>query len=200
MIQGITGRRGVDALFGLHGTLHNGMMRLERLNIVLIGFEDFFFDALTQAILSDGRNNFTRVLFLDVNPADHLIEGEQIIAAHGVAVQFIGLDHGLANGGGAFLERGDHGGIIKNTARDLTMSAAQPQDQMQRGFFLNVVITEGTTIFELFAGKNQTLLIRWNALLVLNFRFDIVNRVGRFDIERNCLAGQGFDKNLKSIF
>jgi len=32
---------------------------------------------------------------------------------------------------------------------------------------LDVVVTEGATIFQLLAGKDQTLLVWWNTLLVL---------------------------------
>ena len=67
---------------------------------------------------------------------------------------------------------------------------------MQRGFLLDVVIRERTSIFELFAGKNQTLLIGWDSFLVLNLRLYIVNRIRRFHVQRDGLAGQGLDKNL----
>ena len=38
---------------------------------------------------------------------------------------------------------------------------------MQGRLLLDVVVTEGATIFQLLASKDQTLLVRWNALLVL---------------------------------
>ena len=42
---------------------------------------------------------------------------------------------------------------------------------MQGRFFLDVVVRERATVFELLAGKNQTLLIRGNGLFVLIFVF-----------------------------
>ena len=75
-------------------------------------------------------------------------------------------------------------------------AASQSQDQMQSGFLLNVVITERAAVLELFAGKNQALLIGRNALLVLNFSFHIVNGVAGFDIERDCFTREGLDENL----
>jgi hypothetical protein len=51
-------------------------------------------------------------------------------------------------------------------------------------------------IFELLARKDQTLLIRWDAFLVLDFGLDIFNRVRRLDIESDGLAGESFDKDL----
>ncbi len=67
---------------------------------------------------------------------------------------------------------------------------------MERGFFLNVVIAEGATILELFARKDESLLIGGDSLLVLDLCLDIVNGVGWFDIEGDGLAREGFDKYL----
>jgi hypothetical protein len=50
---------------------------------------------------------------------------------------------------------------------------------MEGGFLLNVVVGQGTTIFELLAGENQTLLIRRDAFLVLNLSLDILDGVRR---------------------
>jgi hypothetical protein len=76
------------------------------------------------------------------------------------------------------------------------MSSPQPQDQMQRRFFLDVIIGQGTAVFELLAGKNQALLIRGDAFLILNLGFDVIDRVGWLDIERDRFPGQSFDENL----
>ena len=67
---------------------------------------------------------------------------------------------------------------------------------MQRTFLLDIVITQGPSILQLFPGKNQPLLIRWNPFLVLDLRLDIVNGIGRFDIQRDGFSREGFDKNL----
>lgn len=76
---------------------------------------------------------------------------------------------------------------------------AQTQHQVQRRFLLDVVITQGSPIFELLPGKDQSLLIRWDAFLVLNLGLHIVNRIGRFHIQRYGLPRQGFDKDLHGI-
>ena len=67
---------------------------------------------------------------------------------------------------------------------------------MKRRLFLNVVIAESASILELFAGEDESLLIGGDALLVLDFRLDIVDGVGGFDIEGDGLAREGFDKYL----
>jgi len=50
---------------------------------------------------------------------------------------------------------------------------------VKSGLLLDVVVGEGTSILELLAGEDQTLLVRWNSLLVLDLGLDIVDGVGR---------------------
>ena len=46
---------------------------------------------------------------------------------------------------------------------------------MERRLLLNVVVGESAAILELLSGKDETLLIGGNALLVLNLGLDIVD-------------------------
>lgn len=57
---------------------------------------------------------------------------------------------------------------------------------------LNVVVTQRPAILELLASKDQSLLVRWDALLVLDFRLDVVDRVGGLNLEGYGLPGEGF--------
>lgn len=50
----------------------------------------------------------------------------------------------------------------------LLCTTTQAEDEMQRGFLLDVVICECTTVLELLSSKDETLLIRRNAFLVLD--------------------------------
>ena len=43
-----------------------------------------------------------------------------------------------------------------------------PEDEMESGLLLDVVIAEGAAILELLPGEDETLLIHRNALFVLN--------------------------------
>jgi hypothetical protein len=61
---------------------------------------------------------------------------------------------------------------------------------------LNVVIAQCTSILELLAGKDQALLVWWNAFLVLNLGLDIVNGVARLHLEGDSLAREGLDEDL----
>ena len=82
---------------------------------------------------------------------------------------------------------------------------------MESGLFLDVwesarvfkcsdcqltVIGKGSTVFQLLSGKDESLLIRGNTLLVLNLALDIVDRVGRLNLEGDGLSSQGLDEDL----
>ena len=70
--------------------------------------------------------------------------------------------------------------------------------KMEGGLFLDVVVRKGTTILKLLAGEDQALLVGRDTLLVLNLGLDVVNGVGRLDLEGDGLARQGLDEDLHS--
>ena len=55
---------------------------------------------------------------------------------------------------------------------------------MQRGLLLDVVVRERAAIFHLHAGEDQALLVRRNALLVLDLTFDVVDAMEEVKAER----------------
>jgi len=59
---------------------------------------------------------------------------------------------------------------------------------MKGRFLLNVVVAEGATVLELLASKDEALLIRGNALLVLDLALDVVNGVRGLDLTGDGLA------------
>ena len=44
-------------------------------------------------------------------------------------------------------------------------------------YLLDIVVGQGAAVFELLAGEDQTLLVGWDALLVLDLALDIVDRI-----------------------
>lgn len=72
--------------------------------------------------------------------------------------------------------------------RRVVDSASKTQNKMQSTLLLNVIIRESATVFQLLSGKNQSLLIRRNAFLVLDLGFHIIDCVARLHIERNSLT------------
>ncbi|ELU43530.1 hypothetical protein AG1IA_02424 [Rhizoctonia solani AG-1 IA] len=75
-------------------------------------------------------------------------------------------------------------------------TATETQNKVESRLLLNVVIGKSTTIFKLLASKDQALLIRRNAFLVLNLGLDIVNGIRRLDFKSDGLSGQSLDENL----
>ena len=67
---------------------------------------------------------------------------------------------------------------------------------MKGGLLLDIVVRKGTTVLELLAGENETLLVGRDALLVLNLGLHVIDSVGGLDLEGDSLAGQGLDKDL----
>merc|ERR1712159_456749 len=74
-------------------------------------------------------------------------------------------------------------------------TTSQSKNQMQCGLFLNIVIAQCSSIFQLFSSKNQSLLIWWDSFFVLDFSFDIIDGIRWFDIECDGLSGEGFDED-----
>jgi len=67
-------------------------------------------------------------------------------------------------------------------------AAAQAQHQVQRRLLLDVVVGERAAVLELLAGEDQALLVRRDALLVLDLGLDVLDGVGRLDL-CGCLRG-----------
>ena len=68
--------------------------------------------------------------------------------------------------------------------------------KVESALLLDIVVGKRATIFQLLSGKNQSLLVRRNALLVLDFSLDVINCVRRFDLKSDSFASEGLDKNL----
>jgi len=61
---------------------------------------------------------------------------------------------------------------------------------------LDVVIGEGSTVFELLTSEDKSLLIWRNTFLVLDLSLDVFNGVCWLDIEGDGLTGKGLDEDL----
>lgn len=59
---------------------------------------------------------------------------------------------------------------------------------------LDVVVAEGAAILELLAGEDETLLVRGDALLVLDLALHIVDGVRGLDLKGDGLARQGLNE------
>ncbi len=75
-------------------------------------------------------------------------------------------------------------------------AAAETQHEVQSRLLLDVVVRERATVLELLPGEDETLLIRGNAFLVLDFSLDVLDGVGRLDLERDGLPGESLHEDL----
>merc|ERR1719231_544602 len=79
----------------------------------------------------------------------------------------------------------------------LLAAAAQAQHEVQRALLLNVVVRERAAILKLLARKDQALLVRRDALLVLDLGLDVLNRVRRLHLQGDGLSRQCLYENLR---
>merc|ERR1711931_384344 len=67
---------------------------------------------------------------------------------------------------------------------------------MKGRFLLDVVVGQSATVFQLLAGKDQTLLVGRDAFFVLDLCLDVFNGIAGFNFKGDGLSGESFDKNL----
>ena len=60
---------------------------------------------------------------------------------------------------------------------------------MESGLLLNVVIRKSAAVFQLFAGKDEALLIWRNAFFVLDLCLYVIDGIAGLDLESDGLAG-----------
>jgi hypothetical protein len=154
-----------------------------------------------------------RLLVVDV--------GEAALAAV-VAVEVVGHEGaGAAVGVGALLAEAGHlaGGVVhlvelEEGELDLLVlvldllglgvrlllallgAAAEAEHQVESGLLLDVVVGEGAAVLELLAGEDEALLVRRDALLVLDLGLHVVDGVRGLHLQRDRLARQGLHEDL----
>jgi len=75
-------------------------------------------------------------------------------------------------------------------------TTTETEHQVEGRLLLDVVVRESAAVLKLLAGEDEALLIGGDTLLVLNLRLDVVDGVGRLDVEGDRLAGQGLNIDL----
>ena len=103
------------------------------------------------------------------------------------------LFHGLDGIGGLNFESDSLTG--EGLDEDLH-TTTKAQDQVESRLLLDVVIGKSATVLELLASEDQSLLVRGNTFLVLNFLLDGLDGVGGLDLKGNCLSRQSFHEDL----
>jgi len=68
-------------------------------------------------------------------------------------------------------------------------TTTQTKDKVKSRLLLDVVVAQGATVFELLASEDKTLLIRRDALLVLDLALDVIDGIRRLNLKGDGLAG-----------
>ena len=79
---------------------------------------------------------------------------------------------------------------------DESLTSSETKHQVKSRLLLDVVVTQGATVFKLLAGEDETLLVWWDAFLVLNFSLHVLNSVAGLNIKGDCFACEGLNEDL----
>jgi hypothetical protein len=123
-----------------------------------------------------------------------LAREDQSLLVRGDALLVLDLGLDVVDGVARFDFQCDR--LARQSLNEDLHATSQSQDEMQCGFLLDVVVAQGTSILELLAREDEALLVRGDALLVLDLGLDIVDGVARFDFQCDRLAGQSLDEDL----
>merc|ERR1711998_263824 len=80
--------------------------------------------------------------------------------------------------------------------RLVTVATAQAKHKVERRLLLDVIVLQGAAILELLPSEDETLLVGWDALFVLDLGLHRLDRVGALDLEGDRLTGQRLHEDL----
>jgi len=143
-----------------------------------------------------------RWLFLDIviresSPIFELLSGEdQSLLVRGDALLILDFSLHVIDGVRCFHIQRDC--FTRQGLYEDLHSSSKAEHQVECGFFLDVVIRQSSSILQLLSGKDQSLLVWGNALLILDFRLHVIDSVRGLDIQGDCLARQRLHEDLHS--
>merc|ERR1711971_526577 len=75
-------------------------------------------------------------------------------------------------------------------------TSPKTENKMEGGLLLDVVVGKGPSVFELLASEDQPLLVRGDALLVLDLGLHVLDGVWGLDLKGDGLSGEGLHEDL----
>merc|ERR1711970_536427 len=75
-------------------------------------------------------------------------------------------------------------------------TSSQPEHKMKGRLFLDIVVRQSSSIFQLFSSKDQSLLIWRDTFLILDLCLHVLNGITRLHLQGDCLTSQGLHKDL----
>ena len=111
---------------------------------------------------------------------------------------FLVLDLGLdvLNGVGWLDIEGD--GLTSEGLDEDLHTTSESEDEMEGGLLLDVIVGEGSSILELLSSEDESLLVWWDTLLILDLGLDVLDGVGWLDIKSDGLTSESLDEDLHS--
>jgi len=94
------------------------------------------------------------------------------------------------------LELSGKSGEIRLDLHGSHASSSESQNQMEGGLLLDIVIREGSSIFELLSSEDESLLVWGDSFFVLDLSLDGFDRVGLLNFKSDSLSGEGLDEDL----
>jgi len=78
----------------------------------------------------------------------------------------------------------------------LAVTTTEAEHQVEGGFLLDVVVSQGATVLKLLSSEDKSLLVWWDAFLILDLLLDVLNGISRFNVKGDGLSSQGLDEDL----
>merc|ERR1712109_390825 len=123
-----------------------------------------------------------------------LASEDQPLLVRGDAFLVLDLGLDILDGVGGLYLKGD--GLASQGLDEDLHTSPETEDKVERGLLLDVVVGEGPSVLKLLSSEDQPLLVRGNALLVLDLGLDVLDGVGGLDLKGDGLASQGLDEDL----
>jgi len=87
-------------------------------------------------------------------------------------------------------------GLASECLHENLHTSTQAEHKVQRRLLLDVVVLKSAAVLELLASEDEALLVRWDALLVLDLRLHRLDGVGALYLEGDGLASECLHENL----
>ncbi|KAM0883050.1 hypothetical protein ACQ4PT_031880 [Festuca glaucescens] len=149
---------------------------------------------------TEAQNQVEGGLLLDVvvseGPAvlQLLASEDEALLVRGDALLVLDLRLDVVDGVRGLHLKGD--GLASQGLDEDLHATPETEDKVEGGLLLDVVVSKGPAVLQLLASKDEALLVRRDALLVLDLRLDIVDGVRGLHLKGDGLAGQGLDEDL----
>ena len=87
-------------------------------------------------------------------------------------------------------------GLTSQSLDEDLHTTSESEDEVKGGLLLDVVVRKGSAILKLLTSEDESLLIWWDTLLVLDLSLDILNGVSWLDIKGDGLTSESLDEDL----